>query len=268
MASTRHFARTSRSAPGLSFVSQDPEEQNVDPHKKKEERDLDEEIEPDYMANLDLFIPGAAEALGKEEQGHEELKPKPQGKMHWKHKRQVKEEQRKQSEDEVLKEGLGTSIPASNIGFKMLAKMGYQAGAPIGRDGQGRIEPVNIDLKRNKAGLGRDEILREQKKRKQEEFEKQMKKSQRKEDELRAGYKEQRRGQWEVRKIARDIDRAKATLLQLEEKEGHNTMPGDGSVDEGGDKAEGEEEEEEPTLEYGSQEELQTECPGQDEDSH
>jgi hypothetical protein len=51
-------------------------------------------------------------------------------------------------------------------GFQLLAKMGYKAGKGIGKDGQGRAAPINLDLKADRTGLGVDE----EKKRKQQGY--------------------------------------------------------------------------------------------------
>ncbi|XP_046464940.1 angiogenic factor with G patch and FHA domains 1 isoform X2 [Neodiprion pinetum] len=46
------------------------------------------------------------------------------------------------------------SIASDNKGFKLLSKMGWTEGQSLGKDGDGRIEPVPIVSNHNKAGLG------------------------------------------------------------------------------------------------------------------
>ena len=59
-------------------------------------------------------------------------------------------------------EGLAQSIAEpSNKGFAMLAKMGYKAGSGLGKEGEGRLEPVGVEVKMGREGLGRDTALRE-----------------------------------------------------------------------------------------------------------
>lgn len=56
-----------------------------------------------------------------------------------------------------LERGLSTAIPKSNIGFSMLAKMGYKEGTSLGKTGQqGIVEPIGIKVKADRKGLGRD----------------------------------------------------------------------------------------------------------------
>ena len=59
-------------------------------------------------------------------------------------------------------EGLAQSIAEpSNKGFAMLAKMGYKAGSGLGKEGEGMLEPVGVEVKKGREGLGRDTALRE-----------------------------------------------------------------------------------------------------------
>ncbi|XP_043276904.1 angiogenic factor with G patch and FHA domains 1 isoform X1 [Venturia canescens] len=47
-----------------------------------------------------------------------------------------------------------TSIAKDNKGFKLLSKMGWSEGQSLGKDGDGRIEPVPLVNKQTKAGFG------------------------------------------------------------------------------------------------------------------
>jgi len=50
-----------------------------------------------------------------------------------------------------------TKIPSSNIGYKMLLKMGWKDGVGLGKNLQGRKEPVPQGTKGDFRGLGRVE---------------------------------------------------------------------------------------------------------------
>ena len=58
-------------------------------------------------------------------------------------------------EIEKRHEGLQKSIDSSNKGFAMLAKMGYKAGESLGKSNSGRIEPIPIEVKNDRGGLGK-----------------------------------------------------------------------------------------------------------------
>ncbi|GAB5370583.1 hypothetical protein AAMO2058_001505600 [Amorphochlora amoebiformis] len=61
----------------------------------------------------------------------------------------------------MRQEGLETSIPKSNIGHRLLAKMGYKSGMGLGKNGHGRTAPVGMQVKVTRTGLGRDAEVRE-----------------------------------------------------------------------------------------------------------
>ncbi|XP_066995682.1 G patch domain-containing protein 11 isoform X1 [Anabrus simplex] len=62
-------------------------------------------------------------------------------------------------EKERREEGLKMAIGSDNKGFAMLQKMGYQPGTAIGKSGAGCVEPINIEVKADRGGLGRKEAL-------------------------------------------------------------------------------------------------------------
>jgi len=64
-------------------------------------------------------------------------------------------------EAERREEGLKEAIPTQNKGFAMLQKMGYNPGQGLGKSGEGRIEPVSVELKADRGGLGRDAAVKE-----------------------------------------------------------------------------------------------------------
>ncbi|KAI0662623.1 hypothetical protein C8Q70DRAFT_891003, partial [Cubamyces menziesii] len=48
-----------------------------------------------------------------------------------------------------------TKIKSSNIGFSMLAKMGWVEGTPLGLSGEGRVDPIPFNIKNDLTGLGK-----------------------------------------------------------------------------------------------------------------
>lgn len=67
----------------------------------------------------------------------------------------VKKKSKKELEEEKRQEGLQTSLDSTNKGFALLAKMGYIAGQSLGKDKSGRTEPIPIEVKSDRSGLGR-----------------------------------------------------------------------------------------------------------------
>lgn len=70
-------------------------------------------------------------------------------------------------EEERRNEGLSIAITPQNKGFAMLAKMGYKEGEAIGRTSKGILEPIGIDIKTDRGGLGRDAALKQLKEHRQ-----------------------------------------------------------------------------------------------------
>ncbi|KAJ7401896.1 G patch domain-containing protein 11 [Pitangus sulphuratus] len=117
--------------------------------------------EEDYMS--DSFIkqdvrPGlpmvrrVKEAIQKEEKQKEANEKNRQ--------KSIKEEE-KERRDLVLKSALGNE----NKGFALLQKMGYKSGQALGKSGEGIVEPIPLNIKTGRSGLGHEEL----KKRKAEE---------------------------------------------------------------------------------------------------
>lgn len=52
-------------------------------------------------------------------------------------------------------------IDSSNIGFQLLKKHGWKEGTGLGVSEQGRLEPVEPYVKKNKRGLGADKVKKE-----------------------------------------------------------------------------------------------------------
>ncbi|XP_029107177.1 G patch domain-containing protein 11 isoform X2 [Scleropages formosus] len=71
----------------------------------------------------------------------------------------------KEQEQESRETKLQSSISNENKGFALLAKMGYKAGQGLGKDGAGRVEPIPLNIKSDRGGIGMEEV----KKRKAEE---------------------------------------------------------------------------------------------------
>ncbi|KAF2789544.1 G-patch-domain-containing protein [Melanomma pulvis-pyrius CBS 109.77] len=59
-------------------------------------------------------------------------------------------------------ESLATALPSSNKGFKMMAKFGFKQGDTLGKSEDARKEPIQINIKEDKGGIG----LESEKKRK------------------------------------------------------------------------------------------------------
>jgi len=58
-------------------------------------------------------------------------------------------------EAEKREEGLSSAITSANKGFEMLMKMGYKPGQGIGKTQSGMTEPIPVEVKSDRQGLGK-----------------------------------------------------------------------------------------------------------------
>ncbi|CAL4068384.1 unnamed protein product, partial [Meganyctiphanes norvegica] len=82
----------------------------------------------------------------------------------------------KEVEKERLNEGLHKALESNNKGFAMLTKMGYKPGTSLGKEGKGIIEPVKVDLKIDRVGLGWQQMITDHRRKREENRLKRMKK--------------------------------------------------------------------------------------------
>ncbi|KAH8340725.1 hypothetical protein KR059_005307 [Drosophila kikkawai] len=109
-----------------------------------------------FLAGLEEVRPSLVQDRGKKRQIEVETK---------------KEEQRKKQREATaafgtvdnarLQQSLSQPLSADNKGFQLLAKMGYKAGAGLGKQPDARKEPVGITIKSGRGGLGREAAIAE-----------------------------------------------------------------------------------------------------------
>ncbi|RZB49912.1 G patch domain-containing protein 11 [Asbolus verrucosus] len=74
----------------------------------------------------------------------------------------------REREEELREKGLNTAISSENKGFKMLEKMGFKQGQSLGKTQSGLKEPIKIELKSSKSGIGVESHFKERIKKKME----------------------------------------------------------------------------------------------------
>ncbi|KAJ0988133.1 hypothetical protein J5N97_006489 [Dioscorea zingiberensis] len=237
----------------------------------------DGEEEEDYMGDISAFLPAEdphpKKVTGwKNRQPPEPVKPKLPKSLPWQERRRLEKERRQREEDEKTRAALEVAIPETNVGFKMLKKMGY-------RPEEGRAEPVGIEIRRAREGIG----VGEEKNRKEREA---VERKRRRVEEIEVEFGSRRRSEWRSRRVVGDYRKAEAALAQLENRE---VEPEKKKEDEDEDKDE-EDEEEQITEEdlqrilvklrdeyhyclycgckYESMEALLNDCPGPNEEDH
>ncbi|CAE6076603.1 unnamed protein product [Arabidopsis arenosa] len=248
------------------------------------------EEDDDYMGDLSQFIPQELTQTSKRKESEKktvivEPSRKKLKNLNWHERRRLEKERKQIEEDEQTLARIGdTPIGESNIGFKLLKQMGYKPGSALGKEGSGMAEPVTMDIRRSRAGVGREDPHKE--KRKKEEIEAEIEK--RKVEEMLEDFGSRQKSQWRKKRVLINFRKAKAALDQLENVE---VVPEKkNEEDEDGKPDEEEEEEEEITEEdlqeilmklrdehrycpfcgfqYETTEALLSNCPGVNEDDH
>ncbi|KAK7345127.1 hypothetical protein VNO77_15588 [Canavalia gladiata] len=247
------------------------------------------EEEDDYMGDLSQFLPSDAfdppklpsskKISSKKDPSANSSKNRLKT-LSWQERRKLERERKQQEEDEQTLAKVEAPIPQSNIGFKLLKQMGYTPGSALGKLGSGRAEPVGLEIRRSRAGIGLDDPHKE--KRKREEIV--MERKRMKEEVLMEEFGSRQKSQWQSRRVIINYNKAKAALDQLENREIVEPQKNE-------DDAEGEEEEEEEITEeelhdvlmklreefnyclfcgcqYESRDSLLANCPGTNEDDH
>jgi len=119
-------------------------------------------------------------------------------------------------EAEKREEKLNVSLDESNKGFAMLSKMGFKKGMGLGKEGQGRLEPIPLDLKVGKKGLGREEAEKSKKQKLENEMRMRAKHRQLNEKNLKQDFLDRQRQKGKDVQMKIDLKRCQKCCEQLD----------------------------------------------------
>lgn len=132
--------------------------------------------------------------------------------LSWQERRRLERERKQREEDELTRASLEEAIPDSNMGFRMLKMMGYKPGSALGKDGGGMAEPVGLQIRRSRAGIGVEEDAARKERAAVEG-------KRRREEDMMAEFGTRQKTQWRSRKVVWDYRKGEAALVQLEKRE-------------------------------------------------
>lgn len=178
----------------------------------------------DYMSDAILAqVPDIRPGLYKKRKIEDRKKPAPgKGKAKPFNKKEHVQKKVQLNAKEKLVEGLKTPCLAEdNPGMKMMRMMGYNPGTGLGKEGEGRAEPIVVDpFKEKKAGLGKEtEELERANKRARYELER-LQAYKRNEVQILQTYRTNMRETESNRHIARDTRKSQSVCAQLDGKLG------------------------------------------------
>ncbi|XP_070697276.1 G patch domain-containing protein 11 isoform X2 [Pempheris klunzingeri] len=126
----------------------------------------------------------------------------------------------RQQEKEGREEALQSTISSSNKGFALLQKMGYRAGQGLGKEGAGRVDPIPLNIKTDRGGIGMEEV---KKRKAEEELERRQQKvrvKQQNETKSLEDFRSRVRTEREERKTEGDLRRSQRACEQLDSQKG------------------------------------------------
>ncbi|XP_026165353.1 G patch domain-containing protein 11 [Mastacembelus armatus] len=163
----------------------------------------------------------------------------------------------KQQEEESRESALQSSISSQNKGFALLQKMGYRAGQGLGKEGAGRVDPIPLNIKTDRGGIGMEEVKKRKAEEELERYQQKVRAKQRNETKSLQEFRSRVRTEREERKIEGDLRRSQRACEQLDSQKGI-TVPredwywpkADADVEEDGLKEEDEEEDAEELTSF------------------
>uniref|UniRef100_A0A8C3IL97 G patch domain-containing protein 11 n=1 Tax=Chrysemys picta bellii TaxID=8478 RepID=A0A8C3IL97_CHRPI len=172
-----------------------------------------EEEEDDYMSdsfiNVQDIRPGlpmvrhVKEAIQKEEKQREANQKNRQ--------KSLKEEERERR-DTVLKSALGNE----NKGFALLQKMGYKSGQALGKSGGGIVEPIPLNIKTGRGGLGHEESQKRKAEERLENYRRKIHMKKQADEDAADQFRMRFKSKQEERKIEGDLRKSQRACQQLD----------------------------------------------------
>ncbi|XP_042289029.1 G patch domain-containing protein 11 [Thunnus maccoyii] len=168
----------------------------------------------------------------------------------------------KEQEKDSREAALQSSISNENKGFALLQKMGYKAGQGLGKQGAGRVDPIPLNIKTDRGGIGMEEVKKRKAEEELEHYRQKVRAKQQNETKSLEDFRSRVRTEREERKIEGDLRRSQSACEQLDSQKGITVPREDwywpkAEADDEEEEVEEEEEEEEEIVELTSFDKLQ-----------
>ncbi|XP_073689746.1 G patch domain-containing protein 11 [Garra rufa] len=182
------------------------------------------EDEDDYMSDAFLNqIPDVRPGVPMVKRAKEAIKKEAlQKEKNAQNRQKTYKEQERESRDVALQ----SSISSQNKGFALLQKMGYKAGQGLGKAGAGRVEPVPLNIKTDRGGIGMEELKKRKADEELQNYRRKVQMKQQVEKRSLEDFRVRKRTEREERQIQGDLRKSQRACEQLDSQKGI-TVPRD-----------------------------------------
>ncbi|XP_040034282.2 G patch domain-containing protein 11 [Gasterosteus aculeatus] len=122
----------------------------------------------------------------------------------------------KEQEKESREAAMENSICNQNKGFALLQKMGYKAGQGLGKSGAGRVDPIPLNIKTDRGGIGMEGVKKRKAEEELEYYRQKVRAKQQNETKSLEDFRSRVRTEREERKIEGDLRRSQRACEQLD----------------------------------------------------
>ncbi|XP_068424415.1 G patch domain-containing protein 11 [Clinocottus analis] len=126
----------------------------------------------------------------------------------------------KEQEQESREAALENSLCNANKGFALLQKMGYKAGQGLGKAGAGRVDPIPLNIKTDRGGIGMEGVKKRKAEQELEHYRQKVRARQQNETKSLEDFRSRVRTEREERKIEGDFRRSQRACEQLDSQKG------------------------------------------------
>lgn len=175
-----------------------------------------EEEEDDYMSDNfinslkdvrpGIPVPRSVKASYRKEERQKE--------SNIKNRQKSLKEVEKERRDTVLNEALSNE----NKGFALLQKMGYKKGQALGKQGHGIVEPIPLNIKTGRSGIGHEEMTKRKAEENLESYRRKVFMRKQAEEQAADDFRSRLRSKKEEQKLEGDLRRSQKACLHLDEQ--------------------------------------------------
>ncbi|KAM5163332.1 G patch domain-containing protein 11 [Mantella aurantiaca] len=179
---------------------------------------VEEDEEDDYMSDNfinslkdvrpGIPVPRSVKACYQKEEKHKESNVK--------NRQKSLKEVEKERRDTVL----NVALTNENKGFALLQKMGYKTGQALGKKGNGIVEPIPLNIKTGRSGIGHEEMKKRKAEETLENYRQKINMQKRAEERAADDFRSRLRSKKEEQKLEGDLRRSQRACLHLDEQKG------------------------------------------------